>query len=151
LKGAEETAFGVWGGLGKTFANAWQSVGKDDYLRAVEFASPVFIETMLKAMRMVGQGGTTPAGKILFDAHGRPIKETPGEGVARAAGFRPKLISMASKEHPELANTGAQALRVSETTCIRNSGWRILTNGRRYCGGSRITIWTQQNTTEQCP
>jgi len=44
-------------------ANAWEAASREDYLRAVEFASPAFLENMLKAARMATQGATTPGGK----------------------------------------------------------------------------------------
>jgi hypothetical protein len=88
-QGVSETVFGVWGGLGKKMVGAYESAGRDDYLRAVEFASPAFIENILKAIRMTTMGATTPTGKVLYDAKGRPIKETAGEAAAQMMGFRP--------------------------------------------------------------
>ena len=103
-KGASETAFGVWGGLAQKMANAWQAVGRDDYLRAVEFASPAMLENLLKAQRMTTIGATTPQGKILFDAKGQPIKETTGEGIAQMMAFRPERIAKVAEEHREFGN-----------------------------------------------
>ena len=103
-KGASETVFGVWGGLTRKMANAWESVGRGEYLRAVEFASPIFIENMLKASRMATIGATTPQGKVLFDAKGQPIKETTGEAFAQVLSFRPERIAKVSQEHREFGN-----------------------------------------------
>ena len=47
---------------------------RDDYLRALEFASPSFMEAALKALRMADQGATTPRGKVLTDEKGKPIQ-----------------------------------------------------------------------------
>ncbi len=103
-RGASETVFGVWGGLGKKMANAWLSVGREDYLRAAEFASPAFVENVLKAIRMTTMGATTPAGKMLFDEHGWPIKETAGEAVFQTMGFRPERIAAMAAEHRGFVN-----------------------------------------------
>ncbi len=62
---------------------------------------------MLKAARMTTQGATTPAGKILFDEHGKPIRETTGEAIAQVMGFRPERIAEASKTHREYTNIQA--------------------------------------------
>ena len=43
---------------------------RDDYLRALEFASPSFLESILKSYRMMEQGATTPSGKVLTDEQG---------------------------------------------------------------------------------
>jgi hypothetical protein len=109
-QGASETVFGVWGGLAKKMTNAWESVGREDYLRAVEFASPAFIENLLKAQRMTTMGATTPKGTVLFDEKGKPIKETTGEGIAQAIGFRPERIAQAAAHHREFANIEAKFL-----------------------------------------
>jgi len=93
LKGGEDTVFGVWEGLGRKMANAWEAASREDYLRMVEFASPAFLENMLKAARMATQRATTPAGKVLFDEKGTPIRERTGEAVAQAIGFRPERIA----------------------------------------------------------
>jgi hypothetical protein len=104
LKGGEETVFGVWGGMGKKMANAWQSASREDYLRAVEFASPAFVENILKAARMATQGATTPTGKVLFDEKGKPIRENIGEAIAQGLGFRPERIAAQAKTHQEYTN-----------------------------------------------
>ena len=107
LKGGEETVFGVWGGLGRKMANAWEAASREDYLRMVEFASPAFLENMLKAARMAAQGATTPAGKVLFDEKVNPIRETTGEAIAQTIGFRPERIAAASETHREYTNLQA--------------------------------------------
>ena len=87
--------------MGRKMANAWEAASREDYLRAVEFASPAFLENMLKAARMAAQGATTPAGKIIFGEKGKPIRETTGEAIAQAVGFRPPRISAATETHRE--------------------------------------------------
>jgi hypothetical protein len=104
LKGGEETIFGVGGGLGRKKANAWEPASREDYLRAVEFASPAFLENMLKAACIATQGATTPAGKVLFDEKGKRIRETTGEAIAQAIGFRPEWIAAASETRREYTN-----------------------------------------------
>ena len=84
-----DTVYGVYGGLGKKGLDAIHAAEKEDYLRALEFASPSFMEGILKAYRMADQGATTPKGKILTDEKGQPIKLSAGEATAQAVGFRP--------------------------------------------------------------
>ncbi len=73
----------------------------------MEFASPAFLENMLKAAPMAVRGATTPAGKVLFDEEGKPIRETTGEAIAQAVGFRPERIGAASETHREYTNLQA--------------------------------------------
>lgn len=103
-RGAQEAVFGVWGGLSKKMLNSWDSVGREDYLRAVEFASPAFIENVLKSVRMTTIGATTPHGNAMGDVKGQPIKETTGEAIAQAMGFRPERISGMAKTYREFSN-----------------------------------------------
>jgi len=53
-----------------------------DYLLAIEFVSPAFIEGVLKAYQLSETGVTAPKGKIITDERGRPIRLGAGEGVA---------------------------------------------------------------------
>jgi hypothetical protein len=99
-----ESIFGVWSGLGQKFLHAKDSAERGDTLRAIESASPSFIESILKAYRLTERGATTPTGKVIFDKKGQPIKETTGEGIAQAFGFRPERISEASQTHREFSN-----------------------------------------------
>ena len=80
---------------------------RDNPLRAIEFASPAFLEAALKACRMSEQGATTPRGKIMTDEHGKPIKLETGEDVTQAIGFRPQRISQISGEHRTMQNLKA--------------------------------------------
>jgi len=80
------------------------AVEREDYLRALEFASPAFIEAVLKAYRMAEQGATTPRGKIITDEQGRPIRLGAGEAIAQAAGFRPERLARISGEHWTMEN-----------------------------------------------
>ena len=61
---------------------------RDDYLRALEFASPSFLASILKAYRMAEQGATTPSGKVLTDEQGTPIRLSGAEATTQAMGFR---------------------------------------------------------------
>jgi hypothetical protein len=63
----QDTVYGVYGGLAKKGMNAMSAVEREDYLRALEFASPTFIEAALKAVRMADKGATTPRGSVLTD------------------------------------------------------------------------------------
>jgi hypothetical protein len=80
------------------------AVEREDYLRALEFASPAFIEAVLKAYRMSDVGLTTPRGKIITDERGKPIRLETGEGIAQAAGFRPERVARISGEHWTMEN-----------------------------------------------
>jgi len=85
-------------------AGAYESAGREDYLRMAEFAAPAFIENILKAIRMNTMGATTPTGKVLYDAKGRPIEETAGEAAAQMMGFRPERIASMSAAHRGFVN-----------------------------------------------
>jgi hypothetical protein len=78
----QDTIYGVYGGLARKSLNAMSAVEREDYLRAMEFASPAFIEAILKAYRMNETGATTPRGKIMTDEQGKPVRLGAGEGVA---------------------------------------------------------------------
>ena len=80
------------------------AVEREDYLRALEFASPAFMEAVLKSYRMSEAGVTTPRGKIITDEQGKPIRLGAGEGVAQAAGFRPERLARISGEHWTMEN-----------------------------------------------
>ena len=83
------------------------AVEREDYLRAMEFASPAFIEAVLKAYRMSEKGVTTPRGKITTDEKGKPVRLGAGEGIAQAAGFRPERLARISGEHWTMENVQA--------------------------------------------
>ncbi len=70
----QDTIYGVYGGLARKGINAMSAVEREDYLRAIEFASPAFIEAILKAYRMSETGVTTPGGKVITDEQGKPIR-----------------------------------------------------------------------------
>ncbi len=83
------------------------AVEREDYLRAMEFASPAFIEAILKAYQMNETGITTPKGKVITDEQGKPIRLGAGEGIAQAAGFRPEKLATVSGEHRTMENVQA--------------------------------------------
>jgi ribosomal protein S15P/S13E len=99
-----DTVYGVYGGLGKKALNAMNAAERIDYLRALEFASPSFLESTLKAYRMADRGATTPTGKVLTDEHGKPIRLTGPEATAQAMGFRPERMAQISGEHWTMEN-----------------------------------------------
>ena len=82
-------------------------VEREDYLRALNFALPEFIEVALKAYRMSHAGVTTPRGKVITDEQGKPIRLGAGEGDAQAAGFRPERLATVSGEHRTMENVQA--------------------------------------------
>ncbi len=75
-----------------------------DYRRAMEFASPAFIEAVLKAYQMSEAGVTTLRGKIITDEQGRPIRLGKGESISQAAGFRPERLARVSGEQRTMEN-----------------------------------------------
>ena len=84
--------------MAKKGINAMNAAERDDYLRALEFASPSFLESILKAYRMADRGATTPSGKVLTDERGEPIRLSGGEAAAQAMGFRPERLARVSGE-----------------------------------------------------
>ena len=103
----QDTIYGVYGGLARKSLNAMRAVEREDYLRAAEFASPAFIEAVLKAYRMSDTGATTPRGKVITDQQGEPIRLGAGEGGVQAAGFRPERLATVSGEHRTMENAQA--------------------------------------------
>ncbi len=77
---------------------------RGDYLRMLEFASPSFLESILKAYRMAEQGATTPSGKVLTDEQGNPIRLSRAEAAAQAMGFRPERMAQIAGEHWPMEN-----------------------------------------------
>ena len=100
----QDTIYGVYGGLTRKTLNSMNAIEREDYLRAMEFASPAFIEAVLKVYRMSETGVTTPKGKVITDEQGKPILLGAGEGVAQAAGFRPERLARISGEHWTMEN-----------------------------------------------
>jgi hypothetical protein len=43
-----DTVYGVYGGMGKKARNAMNAAERNDYFQALEFASPSFLESILK-------------------------------------------------------------------------------------------------------
>jgi hypothetical protein len=89
------------------FVNSKNAMERDDTLRAIEFASPAFLEAVLKAYRMAEVGATTPRGKIMTDEQGKPIKVETSEALTQAVGFRPERMSQISGEHRTMQNVKA--------------------------------------------
>ena len=102
-----DTVYGVYGGMLQKFVNAKDAAQRDDTLRAIEFASPAFLEAALKAYRMSERGATTPKGKIMTDQQGKPIKLDTGEAITQAVGFRPERLSEIAGEHRTMQNVKA--------------------------------------------
>jgi hypothetical protein len=100
----QDTIYGVYGGLTRKTLNSMNATEREDYLRAIEFASPAFVEAVLKAYRMSETGVTTPRDKIITDEQGKPIRLGAREGVAQAAGFRPERLARISGGHWTMEN-----------------------------------------------
>jgi ribosomal protein S15P/S13E len=100
----QDTIYGVYGGLARKGLNSMSAVEREDYLRAMEFASPAFIEAVLKAYRMAETGATTPKGKVITDEQGKSIRLGAGEAIAQATGFRPERLARVSGEHWTMEN-----------------------------------------------
>lgn len=103
----QDTVYGVYEGMARKALNSMSAVEREDYLRALEFASPAFIEAALKGYRMAEAGVTTARGKIITDEQGKPIRLGTGEGIAQAAGFRPERLATVSGEHRTMENVQA--------------------------------------------
>ena len=71
-----------------------------DYLLAIEFVLPAFIEGVLKAYQLSETGVTAPKGEIITDERGGPIRLGAGEGVAQAAGFYPERPARSLRAFP---------------------------------------------------
>ncbi len=102
-----DTIYGVYGGMFEKWVNAKDAWARDDTLRAIEFASPSFLEAALKAYRTEEKGVTTPKGKVLSDEQGKPIRLSIPEAGAQAVGFRPERLAAISGEHRTLSNIRA--------------------------------------------
>lgn len=83
-----DTLYGVYGGLFRKGLNAMSAIEREDYPRSLEFASPAFIEAILKAYRMGDQGATTPQGKMITDEQRRPVRLGAPEAAAQACQMR---------------------------------------------------------------
>jgi hypothetical protein len=99
-----DTLYGVYGGLFRKGLNTMSAIEREDCLRSLEFASPAFLEAILKAYRMGDQGATTPRGKIITDEKGRPVRLGAPEAAAQAMGFRPERLARISGEHWTMEN-----------------------------------------------
>ena len=99
-----DTVYGVYGGMAKKGINAMNAAERDDCLRSLEFASPSFLESILKAYRMADRGATRSSGKVLTDEQGEAIRLSGGEAAAQAMGFRPERLARISGEHWTMEN-----------------------------------------------
>lgn len=124
----QDTIYGVYGGLTRKGLNAMSAMEREDYLRALEFASPAFIEAVLKGYQMAKTGVTTLRGKIITDEAGKPIRLETGEGIAQAAGFRPERLATV-----KISGFGNFVTREKRPRKGRNpqSGEKIMISGRR--------------------
>jgi hypothetical protein len=103
----QDTIYGVYGGLFRKSLNALSTIEREDYLRALELASPSFIEAILKGHRMNDQGATRPRGKIINDEQGKAIRLEPQEAACQSMGFRPERLGGISGEHWTMENIRA--------------------------------------------
>jgi hypothetical protein len=69
----QDTISGVCGWLARNSINAMSAIEREDYLRGTEFASPAFIESVLRTQRMSEAGVNAPRGKIITDEKVKPI------------------------------------------------------------------------------
>lgn len=99
-----DTVYGVWGGLIEKGKNAISATLNGDWWRALEYASPFGIESILKAKRQVERGLETRRGRPILDEHGMPIKPTTGETIRQLLGFRPQRIAEIQKERRTIEN-----------------------------------------------
>ena len=53
---------------------------------------------------MADRGATTPAGKVLTDEQGKPIRLSGGDAAPQAIGFRPERMARISGEHWTMEN-----------------------------------------------
>ena len=83
----QDTIYGVYGGLARKSINAMSAVEREDHLRALEFASPAFIEAVLKAYRMSKTGATMPRGKISIDER---VPRQPNSARTDSTGYQEK-------------------------------------------------------------
>ena len=99
-----DTVYGVYAGMGRKALNAMNAAEREDYFRALEFASPSFMEAVLKAYRMADQGATTPRGKILTDEQGKPIRLGYRRIDRPSRGLPPERLARNSREHWTMEN-----------------------------------------------
>jgi len=145
IGGASNEVMGVYSGLLTKAQNSARSMGRGDYLRAIEYGIPAFAENILKAARMSTQGATTPYGKIMYDENGNPIKLSPSETVAQLAGFRPERTAASSQERrveknvltyfAEARDTLYSKFRLAKTSEKRKS---IMREIRQYNQKARV-------------
>jgi hypothetical protein len=124
VQGVEESVYGVYGGLLDKAGMVMESMARDDIERAIEAGSPVFIENLFRAYRMMEKGVTSSSGKVVFDREGQPVKLTGLEAVEQALGFRPERLSALGQEGRSMENTQARyrALRNDLSARLRLAG-----------------------------
>ena len=149
-EGLSQTAYGVYGGLANKATRGFNLFMRGDWMRGLETLSPLFLENPLKAVRMATRGATTPAGKVMFDAKGRPIKLTAGETLAQAAGLRPARTAAISEEKRVEKNIEAffkdsrdnlyQEYRLAKTAADRQAVMKAVREYNKKAGGYRGAI-----------
>lgn len=94
----EDTIFGVYGGMFQKAKRAGEAIGRGDITRAATEVLPEFIRNPAVAMResefgkeMMEQPGfaTTPRGRAILNAEGKPIQIKGHEVALKALGFNP--------------------------------------------------------------
>jgi hypothetical protein len=97
IGGASNELFGVYSGLYAKGLKAFNSLTRGELIRAIESASPAVVENIMRGVREGYKGATTPEGRPLISATGKPLKMTTLESVAQGLGFRPTRLSEESK------------------------------------------------------
>ena len=134
----------LYGGLGKKALNAMNAAERDDYPRSQEFASPSFLESIMKAYRMAEQGAITPRGKLLTDEQGKPIRLTGREATAQPMGFRPERGAQISGEDWTMDNVNKHYADFMPATARPRPGGK----GRKSSGICRGSTWRPGNIEE---
>ena len=99
---------GVWGGLIDKGKKALDFASNSQWSRAIEAASPMGIEMMMKAVRLSQEGLKTAGERPILGQTGQIVMPTPYETGAQIAGFRPERISEIQKERRVAQNIQQQ-------------------------------------------
>jgi hypothetical protein len=94
----QDTIRGVYGGPARKGIKAISAAERGDYFRALRFASPAFIEAVLKAYRLT-ETGDHAQGEFLDRRGGEAGPPGGGRGGGQAAGFRPETLARAAGEY----------------------------------------------------
>ncbi|KJR42920.1 hypothetical protein MCHI_001181 [Candidatus Magnetoovum chiemensis] len=99
-----EGAMGAISGLISKGRRSFDAITHNEYMRALESASPVALENVFKGIRLHTEGLKTSRGKQIFDEKGNPVKLTLAEAAAQAASFRPLALSENYRDYASFKN-----------------------------------------------